>query len=125
MVARVVPKSEGRLISGAWTSNQAAKVLARDDQPVDARAVGEEGVQRLQAGQHHRPTSLFDQRGVADEVQGIAQALLGYREDGPPSRGEPSHCGWLNTVAEGAEARPYRHSLGPALFELAQQQPGQ
>jgi hypothetical protein len=54
---------------------------AAADKPVDAGAAGQQGEQGLLALHQHRAAVLLDQRRVADELNGVAQALLGMEQD--------------------------------------------
>ena len=79
-------------------------------------------------GQHHDDTAaaLLDQRGVADELQRVAQPLLGVEQDGPPVQGGAVPEGWL----EGRQrtkflALPPPFIAGPSLLEVAHQEPSQ
>ncbi len=56
--------------------------LSSSHQPIDARTTCQERQERPWAFNDHGPASLFDQGNVADELDGIAQSLLGMEEDG-------------------------------------------
>ena len=86
MVASVVPKIPGRLNSGAWTSKSGSGV----PWAITASMPGQRGQERgatAVAGHDHRAAPLLDQRRIADELDRVAQSLLGVQQDGPSARG--------------------------------------
>src|SRR5262249_33127967 len=64
-------------------------------QPLDAGAAPQEADQGWLAGQDDTAAALVDQRGVPDELQRIAQSLLGMDQDGSPVQGGAVPKGWV------------------------------
>ena len=95
------------------------------DQLLDTGAARQEPDQRSWAGHDHAAAALLDQRGVADELEHIAQSLLGMEQDRSSLQGGAiperlAEGGW-----RGLFALPPPFILGPPLLEVASAKPGQ
>src|SRR5271165_6902115 len=95
-------------------------------QPLDAGAASQKADQGWLADQDDTAAALVDQRGVPDELQRIAQPLLGMDQDGPPVQGGAVPKGWV----EGRQrtkflALPPPFITWPSLLEAAYQEPSQ
>jgi hypothetical protein len=99
--------------------------VALGRQAVDARAGPQQPEQRPLAGDDDGQAALLDEGGVADELQGVAQALLGVQQD----RLTQERSAVPAQLREGPRgqllAAPALLVLGPAALEVAPQQPEQ
>ena len=91
MVASVVPKMPGRLSKGTCTSKGGSGAPA-DNELIDP---GNAGAERSQGGlalEQDGAAALFDQGQIANELDRVAQALLGITREWfcPPGTNRPS-----------------------------------
>ena len=65
------------------------KLVSLTDQLINTRTSRQQRQQPLRAFQDHGSAQAFDQRSVADELDGVAQPLLGMEQDGPALQRPP------------------------------------
>ena len=100
--------------------------VSMGQQPLDAGAAGQKADQGWLAHQDDTAATLVERRDVPDELQRIAQPLLGVDQDGPPVQGGAVPKGWL----EGRQrtkflALPPPFITCPSLLEATHLEPTQ
>ncbi|MEI9889763.1 MAG: hypothetical protein WDN45_03210 [Caulobacteraceae bacterium] len=98
--------------------------VAADDHLVDAGGGGQQRGQGLEGFDHHPRAALGDEAGVADELDGVAHALLAVQEDGLAGDvlAFPARHGQRAARAQRAGDAPARLVVAPAVLEAAKLQ---
>ena len=122
MVSSVVFRIPGSDRAGRGRRKRAA--VPRRNDPVDAGTGSQQPGQAGRTFAEHGADALFDERGEADELDGIAQALFGMQQNGamwkaisPPERLREMPDAWFHLLG-----LPAPLVILPALGEIAHQQ---
>src|SRR5580704_10090135 len=94
-------------------------------QLLDAGAIGHEGDELPGNFEDDPPAPLLDQRRIADELQGITQALLGIDQDAASRQGRAVPLRYRKRTWPLVSGTPAPFILGPAARKVSLGQPGQ
>src|SRR5271166_2415385 len=91
---------------------------------MDAGTGGQEAQERFLALHHHRGAALPHEWSIADELKGIAQALLGEQQDGLTLKARSVPARLTEKRPRKPPTLPSPLVLGPPRFEVIPEEPG-